>query len=57
MIRDVTSEYQLDQIRKDFVANASHELRTPLAIINGYLENLLDDGMIDEPEMRVGSSW
>lgn len=51
VIRDVTSEYQLDQIRKDFVANASHELRTPLAIINGYLENLLDDGMIDEPEM------
>ena len=35
VIRDATSEYQLDQIRKDFVANASHELRTPLAIING----------------------
>jgi two-component system, OmpR family, phosphate regulon sensor histidine kinase PhoR len=51
VIRDVTSEHQLDQIRKDFVANASHELRTPLAIISGYLENLLDDGMIDEPEM------
>jgi two-component system phosphate regulon sensor histidine kinase PhoR len=51
VIRDVTSEHQLDQIRKDFVANASHELRTPLAIINGYLENLLDDEMIDEPEM------
>ncbi len=51
VIRDVTSEHQLEQVRKDFVANASHELRTPLAIINGYLENLLDDGMIDEPEM------
>lgn len=51
VIRDVTSEHQLDQIRKDFVANASHELRTPLAIINGYLENLLDDGLIEEPEM------
>jgi len=51
VIRDVTAEHQLDQIRKDFVANASHELRTPLAIINGYLENLLDDGMIEEPEM------
>ena len=32
------------------MANASHELRTPLAIINGYLENLLDGGMVDEPE-------
>lgn len=51
VIRDVTAEYQLDQIRKDFVANASHELRTPLAIISGYLENLLDEGMLEDPEM------
>ena len=51
VIRDVTNEHQADQIRKDFVANASHELRTPLAIISGYLENLLDDDMIEEPEM------
>jgi len=51
IIRDVTAEHQLEQIRKDFVANASHELRTPLAIINGYLENLIDDDMIEEPEM------
>lgn len=53
VIRDVTSEYQLDQIRKDFVANASHELRTPLAIISGYLENLLDEGALDDPEMAT----
>ncbi len=51
IIRDVTAEHQLEQVRKDFVANASHELRTPLAIINGYLENLLDDDMLHEPEM------
>ncbi len=51
IIRDVTAEHQIEQVRKDFVANASHELRTPLAIINGYLENLLDDNMLDEPEM------
>ena len=51
VIRDVTAEHQLEQIRKDFVANASHELRTPLAIINGYLENLLDDGLIDDSGM------
>lgn len=51
VIRDVTAEHQLEQIRKDFVANASHELRTPLAIINGYLENLLDDDMLSEPVM------
>ncbi len=49
LIRDVTAEYQTDQVRKDFVANASHELRTPMAIIGGYLENLLDDQMADDP--------
>ncbi|MEP4078598.1 sensor histidine kinase [Haloferula sp.] len=51
VIRDVTTEHQTEQIRKDFVANASHELRTPLAIINGYLENLLDDGLLEDPKM------
>ena len=48
VIRDVTVEYLSDQVRRDFVANASHELRTPMAIINGYLENLLDDGLIED---------
>jgi two-component system, OmpR family, phosphate regulon sensor histidine kinase PhoR len=51
IIRDVTTEHQIEQIRKDFVANASHELRTPMAIINGYLENLLDDDMVEDPQM------
>lgn len=39
-IRDVTRLYQLEQMRKDFVANASHELKTPLTVIKGYLETL-----------------
>jgi len=40
------------QVHKDeFVAAVGHELRTPMAIINGYLENLLDDGMIEDTEM------
>jgi two-component system phosphate regulon sensor histidine kinase PhoR len=51
ILRDVTAEHQIEQIRKDFVANASHELRTPMAIINGYLENLLDDNMVEDTEM------
>ncbi len=50
-MHDMTAEHQLEQVRKDFVANASHELRTPLAIIQGYLENLLDNDLIVEPEM------
>lgn len=51
ILRDVTAEHHIEQIRKDFVANASHELRTPMAIINGYLENLLDDNMLEDQEM------
>lgn len=51
VIRDVSGEHQIEQIRKDFVANASHELRTPLAIINGYLENLLDDDLLEDSDL------
>lgn len=49
LLRDLTAEHQSEQVRKDFVANASHELRTPLAIIQGYLENLLEDGGLRDP--------
>lgn len=40
--RDITRLKQLEDVRREFVANVSHELRTPLAIFQGYLENLLD---------------
>jgi len=53
VLRDVTAEHRSAQIRKDFLANASHELRTPLAIINGYLENLIDDHLIENPELSL----
>lgn len=40
--RDTTRLHQLEQIRRDFVANVSHELRSPLTVMIGYLETLLD---------------
>ena len=40
IVRDVTRLSQLEQMRKDFVANVSHELRTPLTVLTGYLEML-----------------
>lgn len=43
LVRDVTREARLEQMRKDFVANASHELRSPLTVVAGYLEQLADD--------------
>ncbi len=42
---------QLDNARKEFVANASHELRTPLFSIGGFLELLADED-IDEDTRR-----
>lgn len=42
IFRDVSRLKQLEQVRREFVANVSHELRTPLSIFHGYVENLLD---------------
>jgi len=39
---------QLDNARKEFVANASHELRTPLFSIGGFLELLTEEELDEE---------
>ncbi len=43
ILRDVTRLRQLEDVRKEFVANVSHELRTPLSIFQGYTETLIDN--------------
>lgn len=43
VLNEVTRLYQLEQVRRDFVANVSHELRTPITSILGFAETLLDD--------------
>jgi two-component system phosphate regulon sensor histidine kinase PhoR len=48
MLRDVTREVRLEQMRKDFVANASHELRSPLTVVAGYLETFGSDPGLGE---------
>ena len=40
---DVSEMRRLEQVRRDFVANASHELKTPLTTIRGFAETLLED--------------
>lgn len=47
IVRDVSREQHLQEMRKDFVANASHELRSPLTVIAGYLDALADDQKLD----------
>ncbi len=47
VFHDITRLKQLENLRKEFVANVSHELRTPLSIIKGYVETLLDSAPPD----------
>lgn len=39
---DVTELRRVEQVRRDFVANASHELKTPLTAMRGFAETLLE---------------
>lgn len=46
-VRDETVLRRIEDIRRDFVANASHELKTPLAAIRAYAETLQIGGLDD----------
>jgi two-component system phosphate regulon sensor histidine kinase PhoR len=52
LFHDISRLKQVDEIRRDFVANVSHELRTPLSIFHGNLETLLEAGDLDQNETR-----
>ena len=42
----------LERQRRDLIANVSHELRTPIAVIQGSVENLLDE-VADDPDQTL----
>lgn len=48
VLKDITGEWKYQEMQKEFVANVSHELKTPLALIQGYLEALMD-GLTGDP--------
>ncbi|MGV3488955.1 MAG: ATP-binding protein [Tuberibacillus sp.] len=52
VLRDMTEERHLDELRKGFIANVSHELRTPIALLQGYSEAIVDDVAGSEEEKR-----
>ncbi len=49
VLNDVTRLRQLENLRREFVANVSHELKTPVTSIKGFVETLLD-GAMENPE-------
>jgi two-component system phosphate regulon sensor histidine kinase PhoR len=57
VIADVTATRRLDQVRRDFVANASHELKTPTSAIQLLAEaatSAAEDGDTDSALMFAG---
>jgi two-component system phosphate regulon sensor histidine kinase PhoR len=47
---DVTRLEALERVRREFVADVSHELRTPLTSIKAFVENLLEERLVDREE-------
>lgn len=54
--RDITLQRQLEDMQRDFIANASHELRTPITVIAGFVEVLqeqVDSSKIKAPLEKI----
>ena len=53
---DITEKQKIEQMKKDFFANASHELKSPLTSIIGY-QQMINNGIIsDKEEINKASS-
>lgn len=48
VLRNVSQERRVENLRRDFIANVSHELRTPIASLKALVETL-EDGALDDP--------
>ncbi|MEC8130417.1 MAG: ATP-binding protein [Pseudomonadota bacterium] len=52
MLLDMTSQRNLERVRRDFVANVSHELRSPLTSLAGFIETILLNEVRDWPTQQ-----
>lgn len=50
--RDITKEYEVDQMKSEFVSTVSHELRTPLSSVLGFAELLLNRELTPERQRK-----
>lgn len=52
--REIEQNKELEQLQKDFFANASHELKTPISIVRGFAEGLRDGISAGRQDHYVG---
>ncbi|USY55981.1 ATP-binding protein [Bacillus sp. 1780r2a1] len=50
--RDITKEFEVDQMKSEFVSTVSHELRTPLASVLGFTELMLNKTLRPERQTK-----
>ncbi|MDR5659067.1 ATP-binding protein [Serpentinicella sp. ANB-PHB4] len=50
--RDITKEYEVDQMKSELVSTVSHELRTPLSSVLGFTELLIEKEVKPERQKK-----